>query len=322
MTPGQASLHQVVFFTSFLPRPEPPTQTQSKMDESTPIQLTEIIDKLRIRATGNDKWVNILVQNDTDLRARRIMQLLGEATPKAEAVCALIEQILQICENSQVFHRGYDPYLLSLRQEITEAANYHTEILRRTRLYLQLMAKKESSFSEDILCSMDSAVAEQQELANHLRFESYRLLGTAVSRPPGPAITAFNAQRDTTDLPEVQMRPLFDNKPLPIEDEYDSRWDPDFRVPGSQYGKFLRFHGPFFAPDEEGASTCDNFNLPESAGLIIDACISKYEAVKNNFEETGRLPRKTQQSSIQALVSHQRVCHFLDFLMCFTDESA
>lgn len=275
------------------------------MGEST--SLTELIGELRSKMTENEQKKAILGQDVIDLRIKRTIELLDEAAPAAEAICTLLEEILQHCQDAPAFHRGYNPHLLLLHQDLTEAANYHSELSKRTHLYFQHMLNMGSSFPEDILRPIASAIAEQQQLADYLRFEGYRLLSTAVSRPPWPNPTISNTKISTTGSQERQMRPLFENKPLPIDDQYDARWDPCCRVPGSQYGKFLRFPGPFFSPEEDEESICDNFCLPESAGLIIDAWLSKYEAVKANFQETRRIPRRMKQSAIDAFTSHQKV---------------
>lgn len=289
------------------------------MGESNP--LNELIGQLRCKTNRNEQETVILAQNVTDQRIKRVIELLTEVAPAAETICVMLEQILQFCQNAPSTHRGCNPHLILLRQELTDAANYHSELLKRAHLYLQHMEVMGSSFSANILQPIDSAIVEQQQLADHLRFEGYQLLSTAVSRGPGPHNTISSAHTSAACLREQKMRPLFDNKPLPIDDEYDARWDPYCRVPGSQHGKFLRFPGRFFSPEEE-ESICDNFNLPESAGLIIDAWLRKYEAINTNFKETRRLPRRTKQSDIDALVFRQRVSRILKTLFHFTDNSA
>lgn len=269
--------------------------------------LTELIGELRSKATEHEKKIAILSQDVIDLRIKRTIELLDKAAPAAEAICALLEEILQHCQDAPAFYRGYNLHLLLLHQDLTEAANYHSELSKRAHLYFQHMLNMGSSFSKDILRPIASAIAEQQQLADYLRFEGHQLLSTAVSRPPWPNPTIFNTKISTAGSQERQMRPLFENKPLPVDDQYDARWDPSCRVPGSQYVKFLRYPGPFFFPEKDEENSCDNFCLPESAGLIIDAWLSKYEAVKTNFQDTHRIPRRMEQTAIDSFTSHQKV---------------
>lgn len=275
------------------------------MDEPTP--LTELVEQLRSKTAGNERVITILVQDATDFRVKRIIELLNEVALAAEAICATIEQIPQVSQYSSTVHRGFNPHLLLLHQELTDAANHHSELSKRILLYLQHLVIQAPHFSRDILHPIISVIAEQQHLADDLRFEGSQLLSTTISRPPGPSSSTSNAPQSTALSQDGQVRPLFDNKPLPVDDQYDARWDPDCKVPGSQYSKFLRFPGSFFNPEDEDESTCDNFQLPESAGLIIDSWLSKYEAVKTNFKETQRLPRRTKQSVVDEFICNQKV---------------
>lgn len=284
------------------------------MDNSTEVSHT--IESFRVRVSSNRQLVLILSENIKDLRVKRIASLLEEITPHSEAICISTQQVYEICQNAHILHRGFHPQLSFLKEEMVTASSYLAEVLKRILLYLEHMQIIGSKLPGNIMHLTKSAITEQKQLADQLRLQAFQAIKTAVSRTPGPGVMPHKNCHNAAAEEKKDLRPLFNNQPLPMGDEYDARWDPDFKVPGSQYSKFLRFSGPFFASNEVGDAIFDDFRLPETVGSLIDSWTSKYDGVKSNFKETHRLPRRVTSRAKNALIARQKVSYLVKKL-CF-----
>lgn len=98
---------------------------------------------------------------------------------------------------------------------------------------------------------------------------------------------------------EQDFRPFRNGKPVPVFDTslttgelapVDWRYDPGFKVPGTQYCKFFRLPGPYFAPQPDPQDTCDYFILPETAKRIVSYYLGGYNHIKQAFEAAGKIP--------------------------------
>lgn len=85
------------------------------------------------------------------------------------------------------------------------------------------------------------------------------------------------------------------------------RYDPDFRMP-SPYCKFLRFNGPYFAPNKPQPGELNVFYLPGSLVKIIHYYMRKYDQAENNLRDTGRLPVRTEEQEAEHRFQ-QKVVH-------------
>lgn len=70
----------------------------------------------------------------------------------------------------------------------------------------------------------------------------------------------------------------------------DWRYDPGFKVPGTQYSKFFRLPGPYFAAQPDTEDPYDYFIIPETAMCIVTYYAGGYDRVKQVFEAVGKIP--------------------------------
>lgn len=123
----------------------------------------------------------------------------------------------------------------------------------------------------------------------------------AICYPPGPG-PRLDGKPSTAQ--SESTRELRDGEPQPTGKDYDPRWDPFARMPGSQHGKnnptsavrvsltftgkFFKFPGPFFAPDAT-RTNFDQFLLSETHSKLIDNSNRRIANVRANLEKTGRI---------------------------------
>lgn len=87
------------------------------------------------------------------------------------------------------------------------------------------------------------------------------------------------------------------------------RYNPDFKVPGSQHCKFLRFPGPYFAPSHDPQDPYDRFFLPEATTLILFYYVRMYDQVEENLINTGRLSLPKDGEEAAELLLRKKVVH-------------
>lgn len=199
------------------------------------MDISEVCLQLRARFQSNQFLIELLSKIN-DRRVKRIVQLLNQM-PKSE-IPEYAQEIVQICADLPG-KTGFHPRLHFLSAELNKAVDFLREHLKRVGLYLdhiaangnvvpdatsQLVRVCMSSsclfFSQ--LTSAQSAAKEQMDLSTVLCREARSAYTDATCYPPGP---------------EALERGLVNGVPEPIGEDYDPRWDPVVRMPGSQHGE-------------------------------------------------------------------------------------
>lgn len=105
-----------------------------------------------------------------------------------------------------------------------------------------------------------------------------------------------------------EPRKYKDGKPVPIAEKNPEtgdlqplnwRYDPDHRCP-TPYNKFLRFDGPYFAPNKpKDPAELNEFFIPASLVKIRDYFTRKYDQVEINLIATERLPDRSPEEEAE-----------------------
>lgn len=105
-----------------------------------------------------------------------------------------------------------------------------------------------------------------------------------------------------------EPRKYIDGKPVPIAEKNPQtgdlqplnwRYDLDHRCP-SPYNKFLRFDGPYFAPNKpQDPAELNEFFIPASLRKIRNHYIQKIDAAEINLKVTGRLPVRNPEEEAE-----------------------
>nr|AVP71782.1 MAT1-1-2 [Juglanconis oblonga] len=264
------------------------------------MDVSEVIVQLRARLASNRQLATLLSRSIRDPRVKRIIELLENIPPHGELIPSRAEEILQICADDPLRYRGFHPRLALLEEELSKATDFLVESSKRIILYLNHIKATGNELPESICQLTQSTLTEQKNMAVQLYQSAHSTITDALSKPPGPAPMPYDGQQDTTAAQPESTRGLVDGEPCPIGKDYDARWDPDYRMPGTQHGKFLRFPGPYFAPYNT-SSVFDQFFLSETVADLIDNCNRKFEDCLANFKDTKRIRTRGDAAVLQAL---------------------
>lgn len=273
---------------------------------TAPNEISEIVVQFRARLAANRHLAALLSRSVRDCRVKRILALLEEIAPHGEVIPPSAQEILKICDDDPVRYRGFHPRLAFLKENLSKATDFLAELSKRMLLYLKHIEVQGSSLSPSIRRLAQSAITEQKEMAVKLCQSACGAINIALSKPPGPAPMPYDDHRSEPTALSKSSRRLRGGKPSSIGHDYDSRWDPDYKMPGSQHGKFLTFAGPFFASHKDEAGNFDHFCLSANHGAHIESWKFKYEVVTTNFTDTGRL-RTRNDEDMDRLRARQKV---------------
>lgn len=255
------------------------------MDES--YNISDLVGQFRARVLANQHLIEMLSKSSNDPRVKRIVALLKQITPYEEMIPPPAEEILKICEDDPARYRGLHLRLEVLKEQLLDAAGSLTELSKRILLYLEHIQVKPAPFTTLPMSFRDlvkSAVTEQKEMATQICQKAYTAIEMGRTKPPGPAPMPYEDQNQPREF-----RKLVNGEPAPIGQDYDPRWDPDVRMPGTLHGKFLRFPGPYFARYHASKGFFDVFELSGCLGQLIENVERHYETTHDNFASTGRL---------------------------------
>lgn len=127
-------------------------------------------------------------------------------------------------------------------------------------------------------------MGEQADLTKKICLEARSAYTEITCSAPGP--TPMPDDETTTERKDYS-RQLRDGVPTPIGKDYDSRWDPAARMPGSAHGKFFKFPGNYFVPDTNAANF-DQFLLPETTSDLIDKMDRKFAESQEDDDEKNK----------------------------------
>nr|AAK83345.1 mating type protein MAT1-1-2 [Cryphonectria parasitica] len=260
---------------------------------------SKLSDAFRVRLAGNQHLISLLSQSIEDPRVKRVTEFIEQLTLRGEVITSSTEETSQILHEDPVRWRGFHQRLAVLREKLTEATDYMLELSNRVNLFLEhtriydQLGSYPGLLHETTRELVQSAIAHQKSAAVDLRRSVFSALSSSFIKPPGPAPMSRYKYHHVNTSKQLVSRDhrLIDGKPSPVGDQYDFRWDPDYKTPGSQHTKFMTFPGPFFGPIQESEGTFDQFCIPETTGKLIDHLTLQYEAVTTNFDITSRLPR-------------------------------
>ncbi|KAJ4386217.1 hypothetical protein N0V93_009110 [Gnomoniopsis smithogilvyi] len=266
------------------------------------MEITEIILQFRARLAGTQSLASLL-SITKDCRVTRVIALLSEIPYHGQVLPPCAEEVLQICADDPMRYKGFHPRLLLLDEELSKATDFLVESSKRILLYLEHIKATGSKLPEAIRMLTQSTVREQMGLATDLCQKARSAMTEALTKPPGPAPMPFDDLESMITVQPSSARGLFDGEPLPTGENYDARWDPDFKMPGSQHGKFLKFPGPYFAPDTSEA-IFDHFLLSETAADLLDNFNRKFSNCVANFEAPRRAQDEEDVAMLEALGEH------------------
>lgn len=273
------------------------------------MEVSVIVLQFRARLAGTQHLVSLL-STTRDCRVRRIIELLSDIPHHGEVIPPCAEEILQISADEPLRYKGFHPRLLLLKEELLKATDFLVESSKRILLYLDHISITGSKLPEATRMLTQSTVREQMEMATTLCRKARSAISSALAKPPGPAPMPYEDHEEITTAQPNSARGIYDGEPLPTGEDYDARWDPDFRMPGSQHGKFLTFPGPFFTPDTTPA-IFDHFFLSETVADLLDNFNRKYSDCVENFKTTGRTQSEEDTAMEEAL---KEVCYTTTFL--------
>lgn len=267
------------------------------------MEVSEIVLQFRARLAGTQHLVRLL-STTRDCRVRRIIELLNDVSRYGELVPPCAEEIIQICTDDPMRYRGLHPRLLLLKDELSTATDFIIESSRRILLYLEHISITGSKLPEATRMLTQSTVREQMEMVTSLHQKAHSATTSALVKPPGPAPMPYDDHEEITTA-QPSMRGLINGKPAPIGEDYDARYDPDVKMPGTLHGKFLTLPGPFFAPETTKAAF-DHFCVSETIADLLDNFSRKYSDCADNFKDTRRAQSDEDTAMLEAL---EEVCH-------------
>lgn len=251
------------------------------------MDISETALHFRARISCTPHLVSLLSVT-RDCRVSRVIELLNRISPHGEVITPCAEQILQICTDDPLRCKGFHPRLLSLEHELSKATDILVESSKRILMYLDHIKATGSKLPDTIRMLTESTVREQMQLATRLYHRARSANTAALAKPPGPAPMPYDNHEDSSTAQQNPARGLLDGKPFHADEDYDIRWDPDFRMPGSPHGKFFKFPGPYFVPDTTRA-IFDHFFLSETTADLIDNFNRRFADCLANLKDTGRI---------------------------------
>lgn len=274
----------------------------------TSSDLSEVIVQFRARLATNTQLISLLSTSARDVRIKRSIDLIEDITLYGGRVSTSAQEILKVCENDSVRHRGLHQPLSLLKSNLSEATDHIMESVKRILLYLEHFKVLDSKapLPQSTYELTQSTITQQQQLAAQICSTACSNIASSSIKPPGPVPMPYQ-DSVVTELVSSRDHGLFLLEPRAIGDAYDARWDPNHKVPGTQHGKFLRFPGPFYGPPQEIQGSFDQFCLPEATGILIDSTTEDYEDVKANFESTERLQTRDNEDDGKEFAGLQEV---------------
>lgn len=262
------------------------------------VDMGETIMRFRARLAANRQLIGLLSRDIRDSRVKRIIGLLEQMTPYCELIPPSAAEIISICKADPVRYRGSHPRLTLLKEELSTATDILLETSQRALLYLDHIKTVGSTLPPSAQQLAQSTITEIKVMGLQLSQIAREAIHTSLTKAPGPAPMPYDNPNMTTAHPK-STRGLSEGEISPVGHDYDARWDPDAKMPGTPHGKFLRFPGPFFAPfQNKNGSNFYEFSIPETTGHNIDLLILKYDNMESNFKRTKRMhPRRGNKTS-------------------------
>lgn len=265
----------------------------------TIMEASDVFLQFRARLASTQHLVSLLSVIG-DRRVKRVIELLNEISYHGEVIPPCFREILRICSDDPLRYRGFHLRLNHLDEQVSKATDVLVESSKRIILYLDHIKANDSKLPVSTRLLTHSAVHEQMELARSLRQKAHLATSAALAKPPGPAPMPYDNPRDEAITKPNLERKLVEGKPYPIGKDYDARWDPDFKMPGSQHGKFFKFPGPFFSPDTTHA-IFDHFLLSETVADLLENFNRKFSDCLANFKNTNRFQAEEDVAMLEGL---------------------
>ncbi|CAN8100103.1 unnamed protein product [Discula destructiva] len=237
--------------------------------------------QLRAKLAGNSHLVELLLKHaPEDRRVKRMVELLTEVSHRGLAMSSCVQEIMQICAENPKRRFGFHPRLRLLIEDMSKSCDFLLEFSNRVMMYLDHLGATGSLMPESVRLLVKSALHEQMDLSTTFCREARSAYANATCSAPGPAPMP---DESTTNRRLDAVRGLFNGEPKPIGKDYDSRWDPDYRVPGSPHCKFFKFPGNYFAPDTNPAKF-DHFLLSQTTAALIEDTNRKFADAREKHE--------------------------------------
>lgn len=280
--------------------------------------LGEPMMRFRARVAATPQLIALLSSDIKDYRVKRIIGLLEQMAPHCESISLSAAEIISICEADSVRFRGFHPRLTLLKEELSTARDVLVELSQRALLYLNHIKTVRYSSPPSTHRLAQSTITEIKAMGLKLSQTAREAIDISLTRPPGPAPMPYDDNQTITTVQLEWARGLCEGELSSVGHDYDARWDPDVKMPGTQHGKFLRFPGPFFAPFKNtNGSNFYEFSLPETSGHHIDLLILKYNNIETNFKRTNRFhPRRGNKES-EKFKAHQAVSSDSEKYPCY-----
>lgn len=263
--------------------------------------------QFRARIAANRQLTDLLSKNIRDSRVKRIIGLFEEIIPHCDAISFPAITILKICEQDAARYRGFNHQLELLQEELDRAEDFLLEISKRIFLYLEQLKSAGSKLVPSIRQLAESTITELRAMGLELSKTARAALHNTLLKAPGPSPMPYGDDEDSTAKQLKQNRGLQEGQLPSTRPDYDARWDPDVKFPGTMFGKFLRFPGPYFAPGPLGRFL--EFALPTVIGDHIDIWQLKYDTLQRNFKRTQRLRIRKPKNCTENFKTYQKVSH-------------
>ncbi|ROW07185.1 hypothetical protein VPNG_07387 [Cytospora leucostoma] len=280
----------------------------------------ENLAMLRVRIVGNKYFVDLIAESGTkDARIKRVAQLLQKVSRHETDFCNFCDEAFEICAKDPRLYRGPHFQLSQLKDSMDRAGDFMYEYSKRILLYLELLRTTGSTMDDSARITIQTSITTQKELLYAARWSVIKEMALDVRPPPGPASLPYGHPEGVANPEEQDVLPFLDGKPVPQLElsmttdrsrPINWRYDPGFKVPGSQHCKFLRFPGPYFAPVHDPQDPHDRFFLPEATTQILYYFVRKYDQVLQNFTTTGRLPQPRNDKEATKLLEQQKKVAF------------
>lgn len=270
-------------------------------------EMEAVAIQFRARIAANRQLTDLLSKNTRDSRVKRIIGLFEEVTPHCKAIPFPATEILKICEQDPVRYRGFHPRLMLLQEELSEAEDFLLELSKRIFLYLEHLKSVGSKLAPGLRQLAESTITELKTVGLELSQAARAALRDTLLKAPGPSLMPYGDDEDTSAKQLKQNRGLREGELPSVGQDYDSRWDPDVKFPGTMFGKFLRFPGPYFAPLQLGRF--HEFSLPSAIGDHIDIWQLKYDTLQSNLKKTHRLRIRKPKNCTEDFKTRQKVSH-------------
>lgn len=246
------------------------------------------------------------------------MDLLAAVAEDGEKIICAAQKIIEMSTGKP--YTGFNPVLSYYETSMTDAADTMMESSKRIFLYLEHVSCQ-GSLARSTRHLIESATSTQQDLMQQIYAKARDNLSTLRVKPPGPAPLPYADQDYLRKLEPASFRDhrLLDGTPCSVGEHYDTRWDPDFRTPGSQHVKFLTFPGQFFEADADSEDIFDKFHLPAVLGDLYDKVVFEYDCVEQNFKTTGRLQTPSTGEQLAEEAKKREVSFQLPGSRHFTD---